>query len=244
MNLHDVGKHLVFDDWPSLRDQLLEDAEPGLVWRGMANAEWPVHTSLDRFRYDNHLSGQLRDRSRVTATLLQQYGVLSRELGLPDAQSFTEDQFWALGQHWGLPTPFLDWSRSPMVAAYFAITGTDPNATPEDRMCCIYRLNYEAPEFADGDIRRVRLDQGPWNARLRAQQGVFTSSADETCLVKKLQSLGYEHQLFAYVFPYQVAKQIFADLDAMTIDDVRMYPDHLGAIRQARTTALRLLETQ
>lgn len=238
MTSHSVGNHLEFTEWPALRDQLLEDASDGLVWRGMTNAEWPIHTSLDRFARANHL----RDRGRLTSTLLHQYKILSNELGLEGVDQHSDDQLWALGQHWGLPTPLLDWSRSPLVAAYFAITGSDPSTTPDHRISCIYRLNFDADEFDAGDVRRVQPSQGPWNARLRAQQGVFTVSSDGTCLVKKLEALGYDGHLFAYTFPFELAQSMFADLDAMTINDLRMFPDHLGVIRQARTSTLRILE--
>ncbi len=97
-------------------------------------------------------------------------------------------QWWnwvALAQHYGIPTRFLDWSRSPFVAAYFAASTaaawqrkgkTEPTEYP---YIDIWALNASVLRAIRGEYRsipevRVVAVSTAHNANLRAQKGVFT----------------------------------------------------------------------
>jgi len=91
----------------------------------------------------------------------------------------------ALAQHYGVPTRFLDWTRKPLVAAYFACVGQAQRRTEEklvepedaaDAYISVWALNDALRPFFS------RLDPGfdivtaPGcsNPNLHAQGGVFT----------------------------------------------------------------------
>lgn len=110
------------DDWNALLDLLYRDAwdeatgrhRSPYVFRGLSNRDYRLDTSLTRFVGDS-------DRWDLELHLLRDfYKYAQREIREPKS-------VWhllAVVQHHGLPTRLVDWTRSPLVAAYFATAGS------------------------------------------------------------------------------------------------------------------------
>lgn len=92
----------------------IEDRYPGYsarVWaRGQARAEWPLVPLVHR-HYTHEMECALADGFRLKAR--------TRQRDLPAARDFVH--WLPLMRHYGLPTRLLDWSESPLVAAFFAV---------------------------------------------------------------------------------------------------------------------------
>lgn len=112
--------------WTDARDYLLILGRQGRAFRGQANAEWPLESSLQRLIPSLDRSVQ-RDAERQLLALFKRD---ARKL-LPPVLVPVEgnDHGWVgLMQHYGAPTRFMDFTRSPFVAAFFALE--TPSGSP------------------------------------------------------------------------------------------------------------------
>jgi FRG domain len=92
----------------------------GWCFRGQREATWNLSTSLDRACLTPTDSGYYHLNRNTEGT--RHLEAFRRSLHKPDAVPADTDlgSWLALGQHYGTPTPFLDWTLSPFIAAYFA----------------------------------------------------------------------------------------------------------------------------
>lgn len=180
--------------------QEVETTFQGSNWlfRGQADARWELQTSFER-------AFQVLDRSLWRAVEDYSLTAFKRRLHLFDDNVPSDSdvlEWLALMQHHGCPTRLLDWTRSPYVAAFFALDG-DFDAAPAiwaiDTLVLqndLYELDDELLEFASKGLRTGSPEVfGPHivmgtkrgiypvvpkrqNARLSAQQGVFLVEGD------------------------------------------------------------------
>jgi len=109
------------------------------IYRGQSNSQWTLSTTM-------HRTGQLRNHNDF---------IVYFETILPFVQEPIETwdgsrrdltnplhlaQFLAFLQHNGFPTPLLDWTFSPYVAAYFAFEGIN-HFYPQYDKVAIYAFN-------------------------------------------------------------------------------------------------------
>ncbi|MGX9912406.1 FRG domain-containing protein, partial [Enterobacter hormaechei subsp. hoffmannii] len=91
----------------------------GFIFRGQRCSSWTLETSLDR-----HLKRIKPEEINLDSTydfVLQNFALSLRGRSDIDKDHISNiDELWALGQHYGLATPLLDWTRSLFVALYFA----------------------------------------------------------------------------------------------------------------------------
>lgn len=145
------------------------------VYRGSADAVAPLLTSLDRLGGVNppHTKSDLEEH------VLRNYMRYARpHVGNSPANDW-EELFSA--QHHGVPTRLLDWSYSPLVAAFFATRPYD--ALVEDRDRAVWRLDWQKVHRAFGfpslallprDLDTIFQDGGhtsPWELFTHASDG-------------------------------------------------------------------------
>jgi hypothetical protein len=156
-------------------------AEGKYNWFRGQTQTWPPHSSLFRVqRSADSAEARLRVRQRHEQFFgwLQTVPELAYLADLPEIE--TMHATFAILQHYGVPTHYIDFTTDPGVAAFFAGDTAAPN---HDEMACIYCLDTnELLDVWDGmkgvDARRgaelevVTIDLSQlW--RLQAQHGTF-----------------------------------------------------------------------
>ena len=126
-----------------LQEKPLDERRPeplSFLYRGQENSCWTITTTLERDGRENMPFGDYYLSVYRAKTEIESY--TEKSWDVPDPSeiksltervepfvSFTKEDFEAWGQagsymahlrHHGFPSPFLDWTRSPYVAAFFA----------------------------------------------------------------------------------------------------------------------------
>ncbi len=218
------------------------------VWRGQRRHDWPLRPSFDR------LIGRLTTESgSVIANNpedclrnhLERFRMAVRgRRGLNPPELPLENDWWALGQHYGLATPLLDWTRSPFAAAYFAFED-DNSDTTEYRV--VYGLDRRAVDLRNDDLataESVEVGRPPLlefydplsneNPRLVAQGGLFTRTPLGTPVEQWISAVFEEAPdpvLYRVLIPSQDRSACLRALNRMNINHLSLFPDLNGASR-------------
>jgi FRG domain len=111
-----------------------------LLFRGQSNAEWALSTTLERrakrqFHILEYLEYATRGRCEIESYTGVRWNVpgfseLEREVEAQPGRSYIHlpiYDYLAYLRHHGFPSPLLDWSESPYIAAYFAYVEPSQN---------------------------------------------------------------------------------------------------------------------
>jgi FRG domain len=218
------------------------------IWRGQ-RMNWPLSSSLDRLFKKLSLM-ESPNLEKLTAEHLESFKFATRgRRGLNPAE-LLENEWWALGQHFGLATPLLDWTRSPFAAAYFAFEelATDPS---EHRI--LYGLDLNAVSQRNKELDESKVyEQGrppileiiepmsDENPRLVSQGGLFTRAPIGTSIEQWVEGAFGNSSgsvLLRIEIPNTDRLACLRALNRMNINHLSLFPDLGGA---SRSTNLKL----
>ncbi len=210
-----------------------------ILWcRGQRSTTWHVTPALWR----NYKPGRERDltnRFRARA--------LTRHQSLPQ---YDDHAMWlSIMQHYGLPTRLLDWTRSPLVAAYFAVEDYLYGPAVEAEDAAVWVLEPHILNEMEGfgeitpsidahmcedTVKPAFTDSAKENGkvlcamaaekdmRMFVQQGCFTVHSDRTALDIRPDRERYLSQI---TIPKQCIRQVASEIDLCGFRKGDIFPD-------------------
>ena len=226
-----------------------------VLYRGHARPDWHLWSPLDRRlttlvrRSDGELEYWSARKTKglawydtLCSEILDHFRQGCRGVGGIDPGT-TDDEYWALGRHFGLLTPLLDWTLSPYVAAFFAFAerlrdmehGSGAYTVKgNEGSVRVWALSMGEQIEVPGEFEVVRAHPRA-AVRQRAQSGLFTRLRSEEYLevVPYFASRGLTDYLVAFDIPLDAASHAMRDLQLMNITPATLFPDLYGAAWQA-----------
>lgn len=206
------------------------------IWfRGQADASWKLEPKLMR---GTHLpETHYFNRFKQDASL-----ILSNK-------PTNEFEWLFLMQHYGMPTRLLDWSESPLISLYFAITA-EPSKDGALWVLLPTILNqknrykpdytFEIPSFEDEHLTNYKptiiaserkssllpmAAIAPRNSsRMQAQQGVFTICHRENIGIEDAGDDPRDH-IWKYIIPTASKPLILSELKLLGINKFQLFPE-------------------
>lgn len=218
------------------------------IFRGQRNPEWQLKPTLYR------LIPHMTDRDKIIPLRDFHLESFKKNTRMRHTISYTdpndsEDNWWALGQHYGLATPLLDWVYSPYVAAFFSFREVDNNGQD---FRSIHILNIEQIKKIlerynrnTDQINSIRIIDPLMheNQRLVSQGGIFTFIEDSNqysnyfCIEDYLSTfigrfkdyIDKEILYYKIILPSNERSTILNHLNLMNINESTLFPDLGGA---------------
>jgi len=158
-----MGKVVVVESFVDLIAAL--DMHPAGIYRGVSDyrAHIPI-PSVGRGAEDSYSIAHERRIFR-----------LFKEKSLPYLSYRPKDdwEYLALAQHYGLPTRLMDWTWNPLIAAFFAVTGSLDSDGAMYNLYAVIVGNYDS-EVSPFESSICLYNPPHFDQRIAAQSGVFT----------------------------------------------------------------------
>jgi hypothetical protein len=201
------------------------------VFRGHAEYNWKLESTLTRAikRLKNKTDFRTLVQNHLTTFKSNLRGRCNFELN-----EISENELYAIGQHYGLLTPLLDLTFSPYVGLFFALQGvskTKKRCLWAIEVSLVDEINNLNPDPLSNIVELINPLTND-NQRLINQQGLFLKLPIQRTfeeLVEKTDYIEDGTQLYQIVFPDKLTKDFLSRLNIMNINNLTLYPDLMGS---------------
>jgi hypothetical protein len=241
----------------------LNDLPNNFIYRGHANAQWNLESSLERVVGQKWTSDNAKKFEEFSISQFQsKFHLYDRENSQPSSKL----AWLSVMQHYGVPTRLIDFTESPYIALYFALEAYLPQSKAD---FAIFAIDYSA--IMEKSIEHIRSkDSGfretretvhsnqdiifeevvdrfsypiAWitepkqlNVRLDRQAGCFLLSGDKGIRIKDvLETAAYNGvKFYKFKISFSLYESIFALLRKMNVTSKSLYGDLDGMARSIR----------
>lgn len=216
-------------DWASFSREVrrLCDNDPysgSFVFRGHGQEDYKLSTSFDREVVDS-----LKKKNDSFSIISKSFkDRAATHLG----ESLSEDAWLGVAQHYGLPTRVLDWTLSPYVGAFFAISSYLRSEKKTLPTLWVLHKKHVEKTLDKRELRFIGY-QPNVDLRIKNQKGVFTEIQDDTaCLQTFLHAKGLADCLRKLRISRSIIADAIRDLSLMDISYERLFPGLEGLAKQ------------
>jgi len=234
-------KRLPISSWDGFKQHVDRMPPKRFVFRGQENNKWRLRTSFHRTgraNLERFLVDDVKDLQRAFSA------VTAFPFNLTDGTHY--GAFLNLAQHHGYPTPMLDWTWSPYVAAFFAFRNIRLRAKGDGgRKVRIYKLNAH-----DWNLQLPRFDKvfpvqphvslleplAIGNVRAVPQQAIstITNVDDIESHIQMIEGNANKTFLEVIDLPVTARPRVMQDLALMGITAGSLFPGLDGACESLR----------
>lgn len=131
---------------PKLKEIISKYTNCKILYRGQSKDSWQLETTLERYgkvgiSFENYLDITLRCANQIESKIQRKFNLPAKEVIIKGINTNTNSfelhlqpyEYWIYLRHNGFPSPFLDWTSCPQIAAFFAFASQN-----EAERCSIY----------------------------------------------------------------------------------------------------------
>jgi hypothetical protein len=234
-----------WEEFEQERDRILSSTSggiPGWLFRGQERAEWSLETTLERTLSENHLvCDYYRSIARIKPRIetftearwempadlrLSEYDTFSVALSMGAIPAYA---YLIYLRHHGFPSPLLDWTKSPHIAAFFAFR----RETHSDVSIYMYTEAPENMKSRGSDAatihrfgpnirshRRHFLQQSEYTICVQFSDQLWRFAKHENVFAKNSQ---HQDLLWKFTIPSSERRKVLKQLDGFNLNAFSLF---------------------